>query len=67
MCSLKLNETEKTMLEIAWDSWFHAVVNSYDNELIAHNAKRLKYLIDWIGTTLEMETERKQNGLNIMG
>jgi len=66
MCRLKLSDQEKEMVSIAYDSWFDAVVNSHDNELIAHHAKRFKYLIDWIGTTLEIETERKQNGLNIL-
>jgi hypothetical protein len=62
----KLNEVEKTMIEIAYDSWLFAVATHQDNELIAHHAKRFKYLIDWIGTTLEIETERKQDGLNIL-
>jgi hypothetical protein len=55
-----MNEVEKTMIEIAYDSWLFAVATHQDNELVAHHAKRFKYLIDWIGIALEIETERKE-------
>jgi len=61
MTKLKLSDQEKEMISIAYDSWFFAVATHQNNELVAHHAKRFKYLIDWIGTTLEIETERKAN------
>tara|TARA_R110000824_G_scaffold78545_2_gene198221 strand:+ start:701 stop:1027 length:327 start_codon:yes stop_codon:yes gene_type:complete len=55
---LQMIEQEKEILTLAYTSWVHAVTNTDDNELIAHNAKRIKYLIDWIGMTTEIENDR---------
>jgi hypothetical protein len=62
----KLSDKEQLIINIAYDTWFDAVMKHSDHELIAQHGKRLKYLVDWIGLTKIIETERKQNGLNTL-
>lgn len=60
-----LDKSEIEIIRYAYDSWFTSVLEHAPNEVVTHRAKRLKYLIDWICITLEIETERKQDGINI--
>tara|TARA_R110000824_G_scaffold185551_2_gene366504 strand:- start:1362 stop:1541 length:180 start_codon:yes stop_codon:yes gene_type:complete len=56
-----MSNLEKTEIEIirhAYDSWFTSMLENETNEVIAHRAKRLKYLVDWVCLTLEIENER---------
>jgi len=53
----KIYKLEIEIIRIAYDSWFTSVLDGEPNEVIAHRSKRLKYLIDWIGITMEMETK----------
>ena len=62
---IKMNEQERQIISMAWDSWIDAIKNnSSDSDMIAHHAKRLKYLIDWAGLSIEMneQTEQTTNG-----
>ena len=57
----QMTEQEMKIITIVYNSWLDAIVEYKDNELIAHHAKRLKYMVDWLCAEKEMQEKAEAN------